>query len=353
MVRRDSLNQLCRVLQGLPTSPIDWPSLVALANRSLITPRLEGSLESANAPEDVHVFVKEVARRNRERNARLLDQLDVAASALNAIGIEPLVIKGGACLVRNGGYAAGVISDIDLVVRPNELDATLVALGGVGFNILSRQDGVTAHALATLGRAVDVGEIDLHQRPPGPPSFTSGSAFLDGEAFRLDRGLVRTPHPHMHIYLQALHDQLHDGAYWRGGFDLRHAWDIADMLHSPAGVDWTALEALPPTRLTAHAVEAQLAICRLLTGARMPPGVVKAYGQYQAQRQHFQYRWPLLTLCFAGITLLSEAMNLAPHRRRDREGRTAVDLPPHRSHFGRSLNRLYHILTDNLRGGRV
>jgi hypothetical protein len=209
------------------------------------------------------------------------------------------------------------------------------------------------HGLAELGRPEDVGQIDLHQRPPGPASFVSGPEFLCGEQLRVGASAVRVPAPHMHIYLQALHDQLQDGAYWRGGFDLRHAWDIADLIRTEPGVDWAALDLLPPTRLTVHALHAQLLACHTLTGADIPLTARGRRASLHARRQWLQYRMPLLRIPLAALTILSEAPNLARHRRSDGLRRKGAGLPPYRRRLAPSLGRLYEILTDARRGGQV
>ena len=329
MNKSRALDQLCRLLQGRSTPDADWAAVLELANRALVTPRLEGSLDAVDAPVEVRTFVQDVARRNAERNARLFAQMGEAAVALNAVGIVPMALKGGACLARDAGRCSRVLNDIDLVVAPDEIEVALQALRDAGFSLLSRRSGVALHAVAELGRPQDVGPIDLHQRPPGPPGFVSGDEILRaGKVWPVGAGQVRAPEPHMHVYLQALHDQLHDGAYWRGGFDLRHAWDIADLIQGGDGVDWDRLYALPPTRLTTHVVEAQVMACHRLTGAPIPAASRGVSARVQYGRQRLQYVAPLLRAPLAILAMLLETPNLARHRAEDRRSRAAAGLPP-------------------------
>ena len=79
MPRTDALDQLCRLLQGRPPARPDWSAILQVANRALVTPRIEGCLDAAEAPDDVRRFVEDVARRNAERNARLFSQMGEAA----------------------------------------------------------------------------------------------------------------------------------------------------------------------------------------------------------------------------------------------------------------------------------
>lgn len=345
-----ALDQLSAMLQGKAVSGPDWTAIIALANEGLITPRLEHHLD-ATAPDDVRTFVDEVARRNGDRNTRLFGQMADAAAALNAADIVPLVLKGGACLARTGGRCDRVINDIDLVVAPGRIEVALHALKAAGFSVIHQRAGAALHAIAELARPDDVGFIDLHQRPPGPPAFVSGPDILNGgKTWRVGSAQVRAPDPHMHIYLQALHDQLHDGGYWRGGFDLRHAWDIAELIRGEEAVDWEALQRLSPTRLTAHAVEAQLIVCHLLTGAPIPKAMRGWRARLHFERQRLQYIAPALTPSLVGLAMLFEAGNLLQHRNADRQGRSNAGLPPSDDGVGAGLTRLRRLLATDMAG---
>jgi len=353
MTKGSALDQLVQLLQGAPPPDPDWRAILEVANLALITPRLERSLESFPAPEDVTGFVQEVGRRNQERNARLFSELGEAGAALNDVGLIPLVLKGGAILARSNAQCPRMISDLDLVVEPAAVESALKALEKAGFSLDTRYEMARQHAVAALSRPEDPGQIDLHQRPPGPPSFVSGAHFITrGALINVGRGVVRVPEPHMHIYLQALHDQLHDGGFWRGGFDLRHAWDIADLIQGPDPVDWERLETLSPTRLTARAVSVQLLVCRALTGAEVPPWACGWPARLHARRHRLQYGAPGVRGILAGLAVLTEAPNLLAHRRAARRGDPADNLPAQPAHLTRSLKRLIDMLESEV-GGRL
>ena len=96
----------------------------------------------------------------------------------------------------------------------------------------SRRDirGTTCTSSPSSARPDDVGLIDLHQRPPGPPglaeidNLTAYCTPVSVDGLRAIRPLSA-----VQIFFLVLHDQLHDGDYWRGGFDLRHLVDIASL----------------------------------------------------------------------------------------------------------------------------
>jgi hypothetical protein len=329
--------QLVRLLRGGVTERADWQAILALANQAMITPRL--SLVADLLPQDVRDFVDEICARNIRRNAMLLEQLSDAACALNAVGIVPLVIKGGACIARQGPTAPRMLSDLDLVVAPVDAELAIDSLVRAGFAVVMRSSHEAAHAVATLERPQDAGQIDLHRRPPGPPGFLSDRVYLDeAELINMARGAIRVPPPHLHIYFQAMHDQLHDQAYWRGGFDLRHAWDIADLI-ATFDVDWEALLGLPPTKHIANAVRSQLITCQFLTGARVPSAFGGSVPWLRARAhivQHMAPRFaPTLSLLMLGLELPA----LLENRRHEREMRIRIGLPARASTPAQSLSR--------------
>ncbi len=352
MGRGAALTQLCLLLQGRALADPDWRAILEVANLALITPRLERCL-SGPAPPEVSTFVHEVAQRNRARNNSLYRQMGEASAALNGVGLIPTVFKGGACLARTGGDCPRLISDIDLAIAPEAIDLALAALTGAGFSLITRHEKTRHHAVAALGRAQDPGQIDLHQRPPGPASFVWDPAFLSEGALRqVGPGQVRIPAPHTHIYLQALHDQLQDGGYWRGGFDLRHAWDIADLIGAPAGVDWDQLERLAPTRLTAKALAVQLMACHRLTGAAIPAQARRWPVRLSVWRQWLQYVAPGLRTPLAAAAVLASSADLLHHRSHTRLGKADAGLPAQRADVSASLKRLQEILAAEI-GGRL
>lgn len=344
-----ALDQLSALLRGEPTAVNDWSAVIGLANRAYITPRLAGRLPG-DAPDDARVFVREVARRNDERSRRQLQQMGEAAAALNAVGITPLAIKGGAILARTGGACPRMTNDIDLVVPPAEVERALAALVTAGFPIRARHPDPAAHTVAELGRPEDVGLIDLHQRPPGPPGFFSQADLAAGPVRQAGPGRVVTPEPHLHVFLQTLHDQLHNGAYWRGGFDLRHAWDIADLIADNQPIDWDRLRRLPPTRLTARALEAQLAACHSLTGAPVPAWAVGWRTRLRIGRQRLQQTTPSLAAPLAALAVLAQPVAVAAHRAYDRSSRAALGLPPKPRGLTRAVDRMRWIFTAETSG---
>jgi hypothetical protein len=331
MNRQTALTQLSMCLQGQVPPDADWMAMLDLANRSLATAQLCTAVMASSSagalPDDVRVFLLDVQSRNRERNRRLIEQLKDALRALNAVGIEPVLLKGIALWAsRPAEMFDRILADIDLLVRGTEVDRAVGALRNAGFALTARYPGNDVHVVAELARADDVGLIDLHQRPPGPP----GLAEIDNLSayctpVSIDGLRAIRPLSAVQIFFLVLHDQLHDGDYWRGGFDLRHLVDIASLSKAPEAVDWCLLERLCATGLVRNALESQLIAAERIAGAVIPPHLTsRRWAQLQHWRHilHFSYPWATVPLAVGGA--ISESVTLLSHRAENRVGRRRV-----------------------------
>ncbi len=330
-----------------------------LANTSLVTPQLLTAAEATGAvdrlPDEALPFLAEVRTRNRERNRRLFEQLADALRVLNAAGIEPLLLKGAALWSTTGRPTAfdRMLNDLDLLVRPDEAARAIEALQAGGFDVHHRYDGPEVHVVAELGRPTDVGFLDLHQRAPGPPGAAEDAGLARTcRRVQWDGVAARVPDAPAQIFQLVLHDQFHDGDYWRGAFDLRHLLDIGTLTRS--GLDWDVLRALPPTTLVRRALEAQLIAARDLIGADAPPEALQdRWAPLQHRRRLAQVSWPELNGVLAALGLLVDAPAVLAHRtanRADRrrlfgEGRTDVPVRER-------LERLRH-LAAGVEAGKV
>jgi hypothetical protein len=320
MSDRTALAQLATCLRGdLPVAP-DWMALLVLANQALVTPRLCREMTRSGAidrvPEDVRKFLLAVSQRNRERNRRLSVQLHDTLGALNDAGIEPVLLKGAALWAssRTDDQFDRVMRDIDLMVQPSESERAIEALEKIGLRCLVKypEDLEHMHAVAELGRPSDVGATDLHCRPPGPQNLAE-IIDLDAHCTRVSLfgGNAKVPAPALQIFFLVLHDQFHDGNYWRGALDLRHLLDIQQLSAACHASDWSLIEQLCRTRLVRHALEVQLIAAERLVAAPVPANLTQRRWTRIHYRRHLaQFAHPRLRLPLAVIALLSETPNL-------------------------------------------
>jgi hypothetical protein len=350
VARGRTLRQLAAALRGQPPPVRDWTAVLDLANRSLVTPQLAAALQPVadHVPAQIRGFLDEVLRRNRERNRRLLGQLEDAAAALGAAGIVPVLLKGAAGLLAPHPPDR-MLSDLDLLVAPAQAPAAVAALEQAGFSVLARYPGAAVHVVAELGRPQDVGLIDLHQRPPGPPGVAE-SADLAARRHTVDTagGAVQVPDPASQILYLVLHDQFHDGDYWRGGFDLRHLSDLARLAPALSGDDWRWLRAACGSSLVRGALEAQLLSAQRLLAAQVLPAPPSAHAHWTHRRWALQYAHPSLRLPLAALAVVTEWPQVLAHRAADRAGRRRVLGPAAvapTARLGERLDRLRGILT--------
>ena len=305
--------------------------MLDLANRSLATAQLSAAVMASSAatalPEDVREFLLEVQSRNRERNRRLVVGLCDALRALNEVGIEPVLLKGMALWASRPDVAFDrILADVDLLVRPMDVELAIEVLKDAGFVLTARYPGNDVHVVAELARPDDVGLIDLHQRPPGPP----GIAEIDDMERHcvpviVDGLKAMRPVSAVQIFFLVLHDQLHDGDYWRGGFDLRHLMDIAELSAAREPVDWPLLERLCATMLVRNALEAELIAAERFAGASIPERfLARRWTRLQHWRHELQFRYPGIAIPLAVIGAVSESPSLLVHRAENRTGRRRV-----------------------------
>jgi hypothetical protein len=257
-------------------------------------------------PAEVSEFLAEILRRNRMRNRMLMDQLVEASGALNSAGILPVLKKGAAMLLTDpASIAARMVSDLDLIVARSKIERAVEALRGIGY-----RDADEGAQPATLSRSRDAGAIDLHFAPRGPARF-SGDAIFDRHSrpVQLPGGTatVILPSATLQILYLTLHDQFHDGDYWRGYVDLRHMVDIARLSALPEGVDWDALKAILSTRYARRAFAAQIINASRLIGMALPPDFgTDRHADLQYRRWLFQVDRPRLAALLSLGTIMLE-----------------------------------------------
>lgn len=318
---RRALASLAACLRGAPPADIDWMQVIALANRSLTTPALAHALAGCAAPalpSDVRDLLGLMQGRNADRNRRLKAQMSEAVEALNGIGIVPVLLKGAATLATCAPDRIGarMLSDLDLLVAPAEVARTVACLRQLGYRIDFQSDDPDFHVPLELSRPHDVGIIDLHRRPPGPAALT-GPAVLDRHSrpVALSRGQARVPSPTLQVLHLVLHDQLHDGDYFRGRIDLRHLLDIRDLAGSGEGIDWPLLASLMPGHFAQNALATQLVTANRLLAVPIPARFgASGMAAFQFHRRLAQLEWPLLRKPMFLVLALLELKNRPSHR---------------------------------------
>lgn len=256
---------LCAVLGGQEASALDkcvaagqlnrlfdmacsqdvLPALAVRGNAQLIDWQILGEPKAE--------LLRQSLRDNTLRNMTICAQALKLTRQLNQAGITPLLLKGTARLLVTGDENLGFRkqADIDLLVRPEELEAAgnVFMADGYRFQLLPRHASGAPKTLADSRRAIKLStshhhllplfktgyaasvELHSHHLPkrfqrdnPLPPLFNSARACeRQGAAFLVPA----TEYQLIHLVLGKL---VHDGHFARCSFPIREACDLMDLL---------------------------------------------------------------------------------------------------------------------------
>ncbi len=306
-----SLIQLCECLRGSVPKHPDWMSLVGLANQTLTTPAL---MEFATrfkdqVPEDFYLCIRAMFDRNMARNDRLAVQLAEVVAAINDRGVTPVLLKGAATLATAASSKRGLklMSDLDIMVLPDQIDETMKALLAVGYCVHIEPQLDAGKWYVDLKRSGDVGMVDLHRELPGPAHFyrPSGSVKQYCEEVPIGRGTAYIPSATYQALILTIHDQFQDYDYWTGTIDVRHLIDLRDLATSSEGIDWETLASLTPSKLARNALETQLVALFSLFGVDVPARMrTRFIPRLQHRRRVAQSSFPLLRQALLPMAVL-------------------------------------------------
>jgi len=300
-----ALIELCECLRGTLPERVDWVSLIGLANQTLTTPALIDLVRrfERQIPQDVCAYVRDIHRRNLNRNDRLAAQLEETVVAINERGVTPVLLKGAATLVTapQARRGARLMADLDILVAPDQVDTTFDALARIGYQLHFKTPETEKKWYADLERPHDAGMVDLHRSTPGPAYFyrASGHVLDHCRLTSVGSGSAYIPTATYQALILIIHDQFQDYDYWTGEIDMRHLLELRD-LNAQDGIDWNQLAGFFPGELARNALESQLVALAELLGVDVPlPMCSRLIPRVQFARRLAQarfpvVRWPLL-----------------------------------------------------------
>jgi hypothetical protein len=303
-----TLEELLALLTGTLKTPREWAPVLQLASDTLTIGTLAfnvlHSVLEPQLPAEVRALLVDVLARTTARNERLLGQLSEILTDLNAVGVEPIVMRGMASVLESGPDGGRLMSDIDLLVPGASRKTASEILHARAYQIFQGFHGPPF--AVTFGRACDVGMVDLHT------NIQPFALRVDYErlaplcrSVKTDSGAVLLPNPTCALLLYVLHDQLHDGDYWRGLIDARHFADIPRLVE--VGVDWHTFDGFFPRGCARNALHVQLRSAKSLLKTNIPEEYCGGLlARLQVWRRRLQLRWPALRSAF---TLLSIAID--------------------------------------------
>jgi hypothetical protein len=186
---------------------------------------------------------------NARRNQTALDQVAELARVLNAVGIEPIALKGLAqilaCIYPDLGTR--YLIDIDLLVPQGQLPVVIAASESLGYQA-DRDHPVEfaiGHTYPRLTRPYSL-EIDLHRTiglHPCPRFLPVAELIRDSAPYNLNGATLRLPSPTHLVLHHILHSQLHDRYRERINPSFRTLYDFFLLLkHFGTAIDWPFIE---------------------------------------------------------------------------------------------------------------
>ena len=158
----------------------DWMALIAYTNRHFLSFALYSNLKYKGllhvCPDLVAEYLNEFYRKNAERNTAILAELYDIIALLNAVDIAPVLIKGCAALCDNWyrDNASRFMTDIDLLVAPDQISSAYQTLLNNGYNIIASGDyqidmptqlNSDYHQLPAMKKTDSAVTIELHRKP--------------------------------------------------------------------------------------------------------------------------------------------------------------------------------------------
>jgi hypothetical protein len=226
-----------------------WPAVLKLANEQLLAPALYVELTATDRlgelPTPVADYLGLLHRLNHARNQALQRQALELIAALNAAGIEPMLLKGCLSLFA-GPYAdpaTRMIGDIDILVPATTVADAVAALARLGYRV-ANQYPADHNAYGEFVRAGDPGAVDLHVEPIDASHLLSASELWRRSAAVTAAGArFHVPAANDRLLHNLLHAQIHDlGDFYRGELRLRQVHEFAVMARAfGPSVDWAGI----------------------------------------------------------------------------------------------------------------
>jgi len=214
---------------------IDWARVIRIADRHYILPLLfqrlkEKRLVTELLPDSAGLL-QNVFELNLTRNRLHIRQVMEIARCLNAVNIEPLLLKGAAALFSALYPSEGsrMMNDLDMLVPESALSICIDVLMRSGYRFM---EGVNLpedhhHALPLVHPDFKT-RVELHSSPVEAQyhALLSAREMWDkSERVYRDGVGLRIPHPHSFVIHNIVHHQLSDKGYVKNRISLKQMLD--------------------------------------------------------------------------------------------------------------------------------
>jgi hypothetical protein len=278
--------------------PVLWSKLIDRACAHHVAPLLFrravrlGLLETA--PIELAEFLAVTDRLNLGRNAAILQEMLELAEVMERVGISPIALKGGALLLDEGlpEHNAIMLSDVDLLVRAEEVQRAVSAAASLGYSASSATPG--GHSVV-LWHPDRIASIDLHH-DLGPQRHVLAAGEVDGRAERAGTLPLRRLSPTDRAIHNIYHAQIQNRNYRLAMLSLHQLCNLGLLIEGHGDrIDWDFVRRrFERCGYTSHFMT-YLYLAERLLGIRTSAGL--KFGRREAMhftRVMLQIDWPWL-----------------------------------------------------------
>lgn len=290
---------------------LDWRILLDLAHAQKIAPALWVALRNRKMVEHLPAEARERLFKtyllNTLKNKGLREQAITAVRQINAIGVEPILLKGGISLFVKTFDDPGsrVMVDLDILVPKTSAEACWNALLDIGYLPIADNPHCYVnyqnhHHLRPLYRPGEQGAIELHRDalPNSAARILPTQRIWDQAGPVVDESgiALRVPSPTYRVLHNLLHADLINQTHVRGLTALRSLHELAMMQRLyRERLDWETMRRLMERGGQGRVLRASLYLAHRYFGSPLPdcmrptPGAIAHHA-----RTRLQIRWPWL-----------------------------------------------------------
>ncbi len=243
------------ILEEINFPKFDWEPVIFCSGQHLVTPALCFYLKKKEVfsllNKEHKEYLELIYDLNLSRNKKIKKQLLAILPALNAAGIEPLLLKGIASLLGELYESPGirVLGDIDILVADEKLNVAknIMLEKGYTYTPIPFQDIVEEHKhLPAFVHNDQPVAIEIHRHPVALKLsgwVNSVSAWDDNSQISLKTGVVRLPTPEFRLLHNFCHCQIEDRGYFRGYINVRQILEWVKLRDKyEQELDWVGIQ---------------------------------------------------------------------------------------------------------------
>ena len=277
---------------------VNWDSVVEIANAHRVVTALWPVMHAKGLhellPGDLRDYLSELHRLNTGRNRALKSQLIQMLSLWNAVGIEPILIKGSAFLLSLDFLDPGerMMIDLDVLASPEDaakMEKTLLSQRYEHVPTAPRREGMPH--LCPLANNDQPAVVEIHvrlSREHDPQCVTFSEAHRRSRRQNVERVAFRVLHPCHTLFYTLFHSEVHHRGYEKRMLSLRSLRDFALLTrHFDKNLVWREFATLSHEQDLDKVVRAYLFTGHRLIGTPIPSGLEPSLTDSAPYYEHY------------------------------------------------------------------